>query len=51
MSQTFVSKITQKSEHGRNKIIPQSKFVKVFMKQKLKCYFLLTLTKLNYLLA
>jgi hypothetical protein len=32
------------SEHGQNKIIPQSKFVKVFMKQKLKCYFLLTLT-------
>ena len=47
MSQTFVSKITQKSEHGRNKIIPQSKFVKVFMKQKLKCYFLLTLGKLR----
>ena len=27
----------------RNKIIPQSKFVKLFMKQKFKCYFLLTL--------
>ena len=49
MSQTFVSKITQKSEHGRNKIIPQSKFVKVFMKQKLKCYFLLTLE--NFLIC
>ena len=30
-------------DHGGNKIIPQSKFVKDFMKQKLKCYFLLTL--------
>ena len=24
---------------GQNKIIPQSKFLKAFMKQKLKCYF------------